>query len=204
MRTTATSRSELRSEMRRRRRRTALHERAGCARRVAAHLATADLVRRSRRIACYRAVEGELDLSPLLPRLWAMGKRAYLPVLHGAKLWFLPYEANTPLAANRYGIPEPDVAPRLRCAPRALDLVLAPLVGFDEEGNRLGMGGGYYDRTFAYMRHSRAWMRPVLIGVAYEFQAVAELPADRWDVPLAGVVTEKGWRFFRSSSALFA
>jgi len=74
----------------------------------------------------------------------------------------------------------------------ALDIALVPLVAFDDYGRRLGMGGGYYDRTFAYLRHREHWRRPKLIGVAFEFQRVAELPAQPWDVPLDGIITEKG------------
>lgn len=137
-----------------------------------------------------------MDLSPLISRLWSMGKRTYLPGLHGQELWFLPYTRYTPLCRNRFGIPEPDAPPRSRCLRQALDLVLMPLVAFDESGNRLGMGGGYYDRTFAYLLNRRRWRRPMLLGVAYEFQCVESLPTRHWDVPLDGVVTDKRVRLF--------
>jgi 5-formyltetrahydrofolate cyclo-ligase len=74
--------------------------------------------------------------------------------------------------------------------------VLAPLVAFDRSGNRLGMGGGYYDRSFAYLRHRVHWRRPRLIGYAYGFQEVQALERAHWDVPLSGVVTELGLRLF--------
>nr|VFJ61477.1 MAG: 5-formyltetrahydrofolate cyclo-ligase [Candidatus Kentron sp. FM]VFJ73778.1 MAG: 5-formyltetrahydrofolate cyclo-ligase [Candidatus Kentron sp. FM]VFK18419.1 MAG: 5-formyltetrahydrofolate cyclo-ligase [Candidatus Kentron sp. FM] len=171
-----------------------------CARRLATNLADSPLFRRSRRIACFFPQDGEIDLARLFPRLFSMGKDAYLPVLHGKKLWFLPFDANTPLTRNKYGIPEPKLAPHLRCAPQGLDLVLAPLVAFDPAGHRLGMGGGYYDRTFAYLLHRRVFTKPVLIGVAYGFQQVAALPANPWDVPLDGVVTEQGWCHIRQTA----
>jgi 5-formyltetrahydrofolate cyclo-ligase len=72
-----------------------------------------------------------------------------------------------------------------------------PLVGFDADGNRLGMGAGFYDRHFAFLRHRRAWHRPLLIGLAFERQRVARLPAAAHDVPLWGVVTERG--FYRGT-----
>jgi len=122
-----------------------------------------------------------------------MGKRVYLPVLHFRRLWFFPFRIDTPLVYDKYGIPEPKLPPHVRCAPRALDLVFAPLVAFDLSGNRLGMGGGYYDRTFDYLLHRRAFRKPLLIGVAYGFQQVAALPKEHWDVPLHGVVTDEGW-----------
>ncbi len=132
----------------------------------------------------------------MIARIWAAGKRTYLPVLHGRRLWFLPYDSETPLARNRFGILEPDVSPKRRRALEALDMVLVPLVAFDEQGNRLGMGGGYYDRTFAYLLGRRRWTRPLLVGVAYEFQCSAALPTRPWDVPLQAVATERGLRFF--------
>nr|VFJ93803.1 MAG: 5-formyltetrahydrofolate cyclo-ligase [Candidatus Kentron sp. H]VFK01010.1 MAG: 5-formyltetrahydrofolate cyclo-ligase [Candidatus Kentron sp. H] len=187
------NRSDLRSKIRRKRRELPHAAQARCAERLAAHLAASPLFRRSKRIACFFPQDGEIDLTRVFPRFFSMRKKAYLPVLQGKRLWFLPLEANTPLTRNKYGIPEPDLPPRSRCAPQGLDLVLAPLVAFDSAGHRLGMGGGYYDRTFAYLPHRRALRKPVIIGVAYGFQQVASLSANPWDIPLDGVVTEAGW-----------
>jgi 5-formyltetrahydrofolate cyclo-ligase len=166
------------------------------ARRLAANLIDFPLLRRSKRIACFFPQDGEIDLTYFLLRLFSMRKRAYLPVLHGKRLWFLPFQEDTPLVRNKYGIPEPRLPPRLRCAPQGIELVLAPLVAFDPAGHRLGMGGGYYDRTFAYLLSRRTFNNPLLIGIAYGFQEVATLSANPWDVPLNGVVTEAGWRVF--------
>lgn len=137
-----------------------------------------------------------MDLAPLIERLWRCGKQIYLPVLHGPALWFMPFTPRTPLAHNRFGIPEPNLNAPHRAALRTLDLVLMPLVAFDRNGNRLGMGGGFYDRTFAYLRGSPRWARPCLIGTAYEFQRVPPLAVQPWDVPLGGVVTELGLERF--------
>lgn len=146
----------------------------------------------ARRFACFLSNDGEPDLDSLVQRAASMGKRAHLPVLHRRRLWFLPYTNSTPMVSNRYGIPEPSAASAMRTPLAALDIALVPLVAFDDYGRRLGMGGGYYDRTFAYLRHREHWRRPKLIGVAFEFQRVAELPAQPWDVPLDGIITEKG------------
>lgn len=154
------------------------------------------LFKRSRRVGCYLAHDGEMDLTPLIKRLWKMNKTVYLPVLRRQRLWFLPFAAHTPLANNRFGIPEPVAPPEARCTPQVLDLVLMPLVAFDNEGHRLGMGGGFYDRTFAYRLHRRHWIRPHLIGVAYDLQRVPVLPTRPWDVPMDGVATESGVRVF--------
>jgi 5-formyltetrahydrofolate cyclo-ligase len=76
---------------------------------------------------------------------------------------------------------------------RVLDVILMPLVAFDGQGNRLGMGAGYYDRTLAFLRHRRHWRKPRIIGLAYEFQRMPALPAEPWDVPLDGIITEAGF-----------
>ena len=192
----APSRKQLRRELRRRRRALSPRERNALAhdlsRRVLAHR----LFLSADRIACYLANDGEMDLAPLMSRMWSMGKRPYLPILHGPKLWFLPLTPETRLADNRFGIAEPDGDASARCPVNALNLVLMPLVGFDSKGNRLGMGGGFYDRTFAYLRHRNNWKKPDLIGVAYEFQRLEQLQAQAWDVPLSGVATERGLRLF--------
>ena len=190
------SRVEIRAEMRRARRHLPSRERAHRARRLAPIIANSMLFKRSRRIACFLSQDGEIDLRPTVDRARIMGKRCYLPVLHGARLWFFPYERDGALTRNRFGIPEPDLPPQLRCPPQILDLVLMPLVAFDAHGNRLGMGGGYYDRTFAYLHHRRHWARPVLLGVAYDFQEVPRLHPRSWDIPLHGVATDIGLRLF--------
>ncbi len=78
-----------------------------------------------------------------------------------------------------------------------LDALILPLLAFDTQGQRLGMGGGFYDRSLAALRHRRRWRRPRLLGVAHGFQEVSELPREPWDVPLDGIVTEQGYRSFR-------
>ncbi len=75
--------------------------------------------------------------------------------------------------------------------PRWLDLVLVPLVGFDARGHRLGMGAGFYDRRFVFLRHRRTWRKPLLIGLAFEVRRVERLAEAAHDVPLWGVVTER-------------
>jgi 5-formyltetrahydrofolate cyclo-ligase len=170
--------------------------RAACANALARRLVGCVRLRRSQRIGCYLAQDGELDLAPLMKRLRNIGKQLYLPVLRGPRLWFMPLDSRTRLVRNRFGILEPDAPASARCLPQALDLVLAPLVAFDNSGRRLGMGGGYYDRTFAYLLNRRYWRRPLLIGIAYDLQRVPALVARRWDVPLDGIATESGLRYF--------
>ena len=165
------------------------------ARRVAQHAA----FRRSRRVAFYLAVNGEMAVTELIDRAWATGKEVYLPVLlpyRHNRMWFAPFNPGQTLKANLYGIPEPDVSIRQMINPLALDLVMVPLVAFDQQGHRVGMGGGYYDRTFSFLRHRRHWRRPLLLGTAYEFQCIpGGLHPNPWDVPLAGVATDAALRW---------
>jgi 5-formyltetrahydrofolate cyclo-ligase len=185
------SRRALRSEMRTRRRSVGEPERVRMAGALARHLGASLRVRRAQRVACYLSNDGEMRLGPVMDFLRANGRQVLLPALHGDGLWFLPYDCDTRLAPNRFGIPEPVVTGRARCRARDLDLVLMPLVAFDTTGNRLGMGGGFYDRTFSYLRHRKFWTKPLLIGIAYEFQCLESLPSRSWDVPLHGVATEE-------------
>ena len=186
--------------MRRRRRAVAARAARRAARRLAAHLGRHRLFLRARRVAAYLPQDGELDPTPLMRRAWAAGKAVYLPVLHVPchhRLMFAPYREGDRLVPNAFGIPEPDLAVRHLVHPWELDLVLTPLVAFDARGHRLGMGGGFYDRSFAFLRRRRHWRRPRLVGLAYAFQEVAHLPAAPWDVPLAAVATEAGLRLVR-------
>ena len=148
--------------------------------------------RRARRIAAYVGSGGEIDPLPLLSAATHQRKRVYLPVLHPfrpGRLWFCRWQPGERLVPNRYGIPEP-VRRRDHILPaRRLDLVIVPLLGFDTACNRLGMGGGYYDRTFAFLNQRRHIHRPLLIGLAHELQCVESLDPQPWDVSLDVVVT---------------
>jgi 5-formyltetrahydrofolate cyclo-ligase len=161
---------------------------------VANRLRRESLFLRAARIAAYLAADGEIDPMPLLRAALAAGKRCYLPVLHplgGPSLWFCEWREGDPLVPNRFAIPEPE--PRRRPPHRAwqIDLLLVPLVAFDAHGNRLGMGGGYYDRTLAYLHHRTHWRRPHVVGLAHALQRVDALPKNAWDIPVDGVITER-------------
>jgi 5-formyltetrahydrofolate cyclo-ligase len=148
-------------------------------------------------IACYLARTEEFDCTPMIQSIWAAQKNCYLPVLsstHEHYLEFAAYHANDVLQLNKYRILEPDQT--VRIAAEKIDLVLLPLLAFDLSGNRLGAGGGYYDRTFAFLK-DKSIKSPVLMGLAYEFQLIHELPHDEWDVPLSGIVTEQQIRYFK-------
>jgi 5-formyltetrahydrofolate cyclo-ligase len=189
------SRPELRNYMRRQRRLLSHAERLECADRAAHRFASTHLFRSSNHLACYWPSDGELDPLPLMQRAWARNKTCYLPVLNelpSQRLWFAPYREGDLLVYNRYGILEPSLPANELASARMLDLILAPLVAFDGQGNRLGMGGGFYDRTFAFLNYRKHWHSPRLFGMAYDFQKVTHIKAAHWDVPLQGVVTDAG------------
>ena len=171
-----------------------MSERRAAARALSSRLGGCPWFVNSRTIAVYLSNDGEIDLRPLIERAWAMGKRTYLPKLFGPKLWFLPFHAGSTLAANRFSIPEPTEPVRRRIRPLFLDLVLFPLVAFDASGNRLGMGAGFYDKTFEAVLRRTVWKGPKRIGIAYEMQRVDSLPAADWDVRLDAIATERTFR----------
>jgi 5-formyltetrahydrofolate cyclo-ligase len=142
--------------------------------------------RHAKHIALYQATSGEIDLGNIWRSAPLQGKFCYFPCLRADRtLSFLPSTPSTPFIKNRFGIEEPDVLTTLAISPSELDLMIVPLVAFDERGTRLGRGAGYYDRTLA---HSKP---PLLIGVAYEFQRQTYLEPQAWDIPLHLIVTEK-------------
>lgn len=144
------------------------------------------------RVAGYWAVGGEAPLHAVVADLGSRGQRYHLPVLvPGRRLRFAPWRRDAEMRANRYGIPEPQCAPDELLAPQALDLVLVPLLGFDRRGHRLGTGGGFYDRSFAFLQAAARPAQPVLVGIGYSFQEVPALQSAAWDVRLDFIATER-------------
>jgi 5-formyltetrahydrofolate cyclo-ligase len=150
--------------------------------------------RKARRVALYIGVRGELDASVVALSARGRRKTYCLPVLDPLRkgvLRFCRWRPGERMRRNRFGIPEPIERKRRQLPAQRLDLVLVPLVGFDAQCNRLGMGGGFYDRTFAFTRSRRCATRPYLLGIAYAFQRVERLQAQPWDVPLDAVATDR-------------
>jgi len=177
------ARPALRARLRAARRAIGAADRLEAAAAVDRALRRLGLPRPRTRIAAYQAMDGEIDPSLALHRALALGCELHFPVITSVRhprMHFAPLtDAGVPAAAGK------------ACNARWLDLVLVPLVGFDREGNRLGMGAGFYDRRFAFLRHRNAWRRPLLVGLAFEAQRLDRLPPMPHDVPLWGVVTER-------------
>ncbi|WP_053150123.1 MULTISPECIES: 5-formyltetrahydrofolate cyclo-ligase [Pseudomonas] len=159
-------------------------------------LAQHPLFRRARHIALYLPNDGEIDPRLLLRAAQRRGKATYLPVLSPwprTKMVFQRIRPGEQLHPNRFRILEPRIDIARQRKVWALDLVLLPLVGFDDAGGRLGMGGGFYDRSLAYLARRRQWRKPTLLGLAHECQKVERLAQASWDVPLQGTVSDRHW-----------
>lgn len=205
---TLNPRQQLRKTLRQQRQSLSIDAQTVAADLLSQRLETHQFIQHSNNIAMYLASDGEISLAPAIELAWQLGKNVYLPVVseEQGQMNFVPYHRTTALHLNRYGIAEPFMD-ELSTSPldaSELDLVLMPLVGFDSQGARLGMGGGYYDRAFAFMQEPSTELvspefsmpklkAPKLIGVAHSIQEVDTLDTASWDIPLDGIVTDKGW-----------
>ncbi len=153
---------------------------------------------RARTIAVYFGIDGEVDLSSIFEPAKSSGKSIFVPVLARNGLRFIELGTRDRLGRNRFGIPEPRGGRSID--PRHLDVVLAPLVAFDARGHRLGMGKGYYDRSFGFLRRRTCWRKPKLIGIGFDFQKIDQLVPQNWDVPLWAAVTNTGVDYFEDTT----
>lgn len=163
---------------------------------AARQLANLPFFQKSERIACYLSTKSEFDTSPIIEAIWRAKKHCYVPVLseeNEKSLHFEHYQYGDALHLNRFSILEP-VNGVHKILPENLDMVIVPLISFDRHGHRLGTGGGYYDRTFAFL-NAHLSKNPYMVGLAYTVQQVDSLPSDAWDIVLNGVLTEKEFIF---------
>ncbi|WP_428242593.1 5-formyltetrahydrofolate cyclo-ligase [Gynuella sp.] len=152
-----------------------------------------DVYQQSESIALYLANDGEISVQPLAEYAWQQGKKLYLPVLNantGVSLIFKRWLPDSEFEPNRFRIPEPVTNETIEA--QALDLVCFPLVAFDTQGGRLGMGGGFYDRTFSFTLEESC-ATPILWGMAHECQEVEIVPKEDWDIPLSSIITDQRW-----------
>lgn len=166
---------------------------------MAAALTASPEFQNAQRLSGYWPVGGEMDVRPVIDAALAQGKRVHLPILAPPEraetgLLFAPYTHDTPMVRDRYGIPEPDVAADALIDAADLDLAVVPLVLFDDTGQRVGMGGGYYDRAFGFTQDVAMRERPILVGAAHEFQRGESIEPEPWDVAMDLIVTDAGVR----------
>jgi 5-formyltetrahydrofolate cyclo-ligase len=190
----AAQRQLLRRELRARRRAVIGIDRVRKARQLTARVAAAGWLVPGRRVGLFLSMPEEIDTAPLLRLAHRQGCRIALPRVISrrfGRMRFFDVSAGFDPASLRrgaFGIREPE--PGAVRAARELDVVFMPLVGFDGAGHRIGMGGGYYDRHFAFRLRLQRCRRPLLIGLAYAAQQVPALACAAHDVPLDAIVTE--------------
>jgi 5-formyltetrahydrofolate cyclo-ligase len=213
--------SSLRKHLRQRRSSLSPAVQQAASQKIAAKIFTTPKFQQSKNIACYLAFKGEIDLAAVIQRIWQDGKNCYLPLItslppipaiptasqqHTQTLSFVAYHEDDRLVMNKLGILEP-TAPHTQTTAKViaaedLDLVIVPLVAFDSACNRLGQGGGFYDRAFAFRAqmgkqedgargNARNINKPFLLGVAYEWQRQPQLHPAPWDVKLDMIITEE-------------
>lgn len=159
--------------------------------RIARHVIYSRYFQRSRRIACYLPMADEVDTWPIIARAWRMKKKIFAPIPgRNRLLTFREIRPESDLATTDFGLLEPVSGEELTA--RELDLVLVPMVAFDDDRLRIGMGGGYYDRTFSFLRSRRWLFRPKLVGLAFASQRVDKVPSNPWDIRLFRIITEFG------------
>ena len=188
---TSARRRELRQGMAERRRNLSPPQRMAAAQGLRRSLDQLPEFHTDARVAGYWACDGELPLNLAVAPLAARGQRFLLPLIgKDGELRFAPWSSGDDVQANRFGIPEP-VAPTEWFAAFQLDLVLMPLLAFDRRGNRLGYGGGYYDRSFAFLKDQLRPTEPLLVGIGYDFQELPAITAEAWDIPLDFIATDR-------------
>ena len=183
-------RQNIRSQYRKKRQTLSAQEQSTAASNLLTTCLASTTLAQAKTIACYMTNDGEIDPIKIVDYCWQQGKCVLLPVLHPfskGHLLFVEYRASSPTRKNSYGIAEPIVTSTNLCTLADIDLILTPLVAFDAKGNRLGMGGGYYDRTLAPVR--RDSLSTQLIGLAHTCQQTDKLLTDNWDIPLDGIAT---------------
>ncbi|MDP2697450.1 5-formyltetrahydrofolate cyclo-ligase [Thalassospira sp.] len=166
------------------------HDRASQA--IRDHVGQLLAIRPAATIGFYWPFRGEIDLRPVLSAHIAAGGNAALPVVAGkdAPMAFHRWASETVMKPGYAGILEPVESPVVMP-----QVIIAPLVGFDDAGYRLGYGGGFFDRTLATLPR-----KPLVIGVGFAHSRVATIFPHRHDIPMDIVVTENGTREFSDAA----
>jgi len=187
------SNNDIRKQLRVKRRSLSPQLQHSASKQLASYLCKKSVFINAQKIGFYIANDGEIDPAELMTSAKNLNKQCFLPIVGPNKtnnLYFGPFDANTKLKPNRYGILEPSLDEGKTVFPRSLDVLFMPLVGFDRQGNRIGMGSGYYDRALAFMKEQE---NPslTLVGLAHSIQEVSQISSQSWDIPLHLIATEK-------------
>jgi len=178
----------LRTQLRAKRRSLSPKQQRVAAKKLSFRISQSIAFKKAKNIAFYFANDGEICLKDTIKLAMKHRKRCFAPVVTRKTLNFKEIFYFRKFVLNKFGIPEPNA--RANTIPaHKIDLVLLPLVGFDLVGNRLGMGGGFYDQTFAFV-NKKSVGTCKLMGTAHECQRLTQLCPDPWDIPLHYVATE--------------
>jgi len=189
------TRQALRQDIRNKRRQLTAQQQRDAALALLHRFSSDERILQAKHIALYLSNDGELNTKLIIDWCWQQDKCVYLPIVHPftqGHLLFLRFEQQTPLMTNRYGIGEPQLDVRAIMPAQRLDIICTPLVAFDKTGARLGMGGGYYDRTLSQWHQQDKIQNissPYAIGLAHDCQLVDSLPTEQWDIPLPEIIT---------------
>ena len=187
------TRQQFRQELRAKRKSLSKHLQQTEAEKLKSLLIKEKRVQNAKHIGVYLSNDGELDLFPFIAWCWKHNIKTYLPVIHPfckGHLLFLHYQQASKMVINKYGISEPKLDVSQVLPIQSIDILFTPLVAFDEKGNRLGMGGGYYDRTLAQWYGKKdITAKPHPIGLAHSCQQVESVPSESWDIPLPEIIT---------------
>ena len=165
------------------------NERARASRRITDRFLNSRYFLGSDTLGCYLSTWDEVDTSAIIERAWRAKKRVFLPVTSASgDMQFCETLPGTELAKNHFGLWEPANCNAIEAS--RLDVVVTPLLAFDDQRHRIGMGGGYFDRAFAFLRDRNNWLHPKLIGIAFECQRVEKISPNPWDIPVFRVITE--------------
>ncbi len=180
---------KLRTEALSARRELSAEDRARASKKICNSVTSSREFRSSTLIACYLSMPDEVDTRIIIERGWRAKKRIFVPITRKTgEMFFREILPATPLLSNRMGILEPVSGDTI--APRALQLVVTPTVAFDNLNHRIGMGGGYYDRCFSFLRHRNQWLKPKLLGIAFRCQKVERISPNTWDIRLYRTIDE--------------
>ncbi len=169
---------------------------------ILGHLSTTEIIETSENIAFYLPTRGEISCWPLIEYALSLNKKCFIPKVFPNKkrgMWFLPYTGKDTIQQGSFGILEPTAKISSAIRPSELDVIFMPLVAYDTEGNRLGMGGGYYDSALKNFNANQK--RPELIGLAYNFQQTTNLPIEKWDQKIDSIATPSYFRRFTASDS---
>ena len=181
--------NEIRSMALRARRGMSVEDRAKASRVICETITRSSLFRSATRLACYLPMSDEVDTRLVIERAWRANKRIFVPITRNSgEMFFREIRPETTVRRNRMSIWEPDSGEFV--SPRALQLVVTPTVAFDDSRHRIGMGGGYYDRCFSFLRHRKKWLQPKLVGAAFACQKVEKICPNTWDIRLYRVFSE--------------